>query len=118
MFRSESNRLVFAGKTRTDILPVCAALHNLIAKQGYKDITLDFSEVGFLDPSFMLPLVTTARAYRAEKVDFDVIQPKDTKSANMLKNTNWLHLIAPETFEARDTRKSPTFVRHPVSVRR
>jgi hypothetical protein len=104
MLRSDGNRLIFVGKTGDDVHPACAALHNLISKLGYQDITLDFSEVGYLTPSFMLPLVATARSYRLNKVDFDVVQPVDKKSANLLRNANWLHLISPENFESRDAR--------------
>jgi hypothetical protein len=67
MFRSEANHLYFVSKT-DDIFPVSAALHNLIHKQGYQDIILDFSQSTFLDPKFMVPLVTTARSYRGDNL--------------------------------------------------
>jgi hypothetical protein len=85
MFRSEGNHLHFPGATGEDVLPVVAALHNLVRRQGYRDIILDFSKAGFMHPSFMLPLVTTARMYRGEKVDFEIIEPEDPKSSRMLK---------------------------------
>jgi hypothetical protein len=104
MFRSESNHLYFSGPTGDDVLPVVAALHNLVHKQGYKDVILDFQKSGYLDPKFMLPLVATARLYRIEKVDFELIEPEDLQSARMLQNTNWAHLIWPEKYDARDER--------------
>lgn len=104
MFRSEANHLYFLNTTADDIFPVSAALYNLANKQGYKDIILDFSQCGYLDPKFMLPFVTTARSYRSEKVDFELIKPFDPKAAKLLENTNWAHLIAPERFDARDDR--------------
>jgi anti-sigma regulatory factor (Ser/Thr protein kinase) len=104
MFRSEGNRLIFIGKAGDDFLPVAAALYNLAHKQGYQDVVLDFSKATYLDARFMLPLVTTARAYRSERVDFEIIEPEDQKSARLLQNTNWAHLIWPEKFEARDDR--------------
>ncbi len=104
MFRSESNHLYFSGPTGDDVLPVVAALHNLVHKQGYKDVILDFQRSGYLDPKFMLPLVATARLYRIEKVDFELVEPEDLQSARMLQNTNWAHLIWPEKYDARDDR--------------
>lgn len=104
MFRSEGNHLYFSNTASDDIFPVSAALHNLVHKQGYKDVILDFSGSNYLDPKFMLPLVTTARAYRGEKVDFELIAPNDQKTAKLLENTNWAHLITPEKFDARDDR--------------
>lgn len=104
MFRSEGNRLIFAGTAGDDFLPVAAALHNLAHKQGYQDVILDFSKATYLDAKFMLPLVATARAYRMEKVDFEIIEPEDQKSARLLQNANWAHLIWPEKFDARDDR--------------
>lgn len=104
MFRSEANHLFFYGNQADEILPICAALHNLITKQGYKDVTLDFSKVTFLSPKLMLPLVTMARAYRFDKVDFDLILPEDNKTAKLLQNANWAHLITPEKYDPRDVR--------------
>jgi hypothetical protein len=34
MFRTEANHLYFVGNTGADVLPITAALHNLINKQG------------------------------------------------------------------------------------
>lgn len=104
MFRSEANHLLFTGSTGDDVLPVTAALHNLITKQGYKDIILDFNKVEFVDNSFVFPLVTTARFHRAENVDFELILPEDPKLANLFRNANWAHLISPERFDPRDER--------------
>lgn len=65
---------------------------------------LDFSLATFLSPTFMLPLVTTARAYRSDRVDFEIVLPADPKLANLIRNTNWAHLITPEKFEPRELR--------------
>ena len=51
----------------------------------------------------MLPVVTLARHYRSEKVDFDFIMPRDKKIARLLDNANWLHLIVPEKFPSRSS---------------
>ena len=104
MFRTEANHLHFVGNTGAEVLPVTAALHNLIHKQGYRDVTLNFSKAGFLDAKLMLPLVTMARFYRSEKVDFDIIEPEEAGPRRLLQNTNWAHLIDPAKFDARDDR--------------
>jgi hypothetical protein len=102
-FRSVGNHLYFSGRLSEDVLPVTAALHNLIVKQGYSDLTLDFSDVTHhISPKFMLPLATTARGYRRDRVDFDIVMPNTKTVANLLMNTNWAHLISPEKYDARD----------------
>jgi hypothetical protein len=104
MFRSEANTLIFIGNTGDDVLPVVAALYNLINKLGYLDITLNFSQSEMLNTFFMLPLVATARSYRRAKVDFSVILPPDSVSSRFFVNTNWAHLISPEYFPSMDDR--------------
>ena len=74
MFWTESNRLVFSGSTGEDILPVIAALHNLINKQGYRDIILDFARLDKISSGYMLPFVATARAYRRQQIYFTIAQ--------------------------------------------
>jgi hypothetical protein len=100
--RNEQNKLIFFGETGNDVLPATATLHNLINKLGYQDIVLDFSGSTFLNPSFMLPFATMARAFRQQKVDFDIILPTDVKAAKLLVNANWANLITPEKFDPRN----------------
>jgi hypothetical protein len=104
MFRSESNSLFFTGNTGDEVLPVVAALHNLINKMGYSDIELNFASAENLDVRFMLPLVATARAYRKQKVDFSIVLPNDIASSRFITNTNWAHLISPEHYPSMDDR--------------
>lgn len=102
MIRSESNKLIFTGETGHDVLPATAALYSLINKLGYQDVELDFSASTFLSPRFMLPLATMARAYRQQKVDFEIRFPDDGKAANLLSNANWANIICPEKHDRRD----------------
>jgi hypothetical protein len=104
MFRSEGNHLFFVNNGADDIFPVSAALHNLIHKQGYRDIVLDFGQSGYLDAKFILPLVASSRSYRGEKVDFDLILPAEPKASKLFINANWAHLITPEKYDPRDDR--------------
>ncbi|MBY5705708.1 STAS-like domain-containing protein [Rhizobium leguminosarum] len=99
---SEGNHLHFDGKMTSDFLPTIAALHNVIRKQGYSDVTLDFRKATYLSPEFMIPLVATCRNYRRENVQFDILMPEASAQARLLSNANWAHLIAPESYESKD----------------
>jgi hypothetical protein len=102
--RTEGNHLFFERELGGDPLAATATLHNLIRKQGYQDIILDFQNTVRLWPEYMIPLVTTCRAYRYERIDFQVLTPFDQKAAAHLSNTNWAHLISPEHFEPKDVK--------------
>lgn len=102
--RSEENHLFFEGTLGGDPLAATAALHNLISKQGYRDVTLDFRKARRLFPEYMIPLVTDVRSYRHKKVDVDLLLPEDPKASAHLSNTNWAHLMCPEHFDPKDTK--------------
>jgi hypothetical protein len=104
LIRTDNNRLQIIGKTGDDVLPATAALYKLTHKLGYRDIVLDFTDAGYLSPTFMIPFATIARACRVDQVDFEIIFPTDKRGANMLLNTNWAHLICPERHDSRDNR--------------
>jgi anti-sigma regulatory factor (Ser/Thr protein kinase) len=99
LFWSEGSHLHFERDLRGDPLPVIAALHRMVTKLGYQDITLDFRLVGFVSPSFVLPIATTCRSYRLQKIDFDILLPNERKIEKLFINTNWAHLVSPEHFE-------------------
>lgn len=101
MFWTDFNHFHFDHDVRGDPLPVIAALFNLIQKQGYQDIVLDFSRSTFISASFILPILTTCRAYRLDRIDFDLVMPNDRRLASLFSNTNWAHLIAPEKYDSR-----------------
>jgi len=100
LFRSDGNHLKFQGSTGDDFLPVSAALHNIIHKQGYQDVVFDFLETTYFDPGFMLPLATACIVYRGEKVEFDILLPVDPTLRRLMTNANWAYLIAPDKFDA------------------
>ncbi|NNM72897.1 STAS-like domain-containing protein [Enterovirga aerilata] len=103
MFRTVDNHLFFSEHVGGDVLPVCAAMHNLTHKQLHNEITLDFTSATSFDAAFMVALSTIARSYRGDMVHFDIILPRNTTQARLLRNANWLHLISPEKFEDRTT---------------
>lgn len=109
MFWNVGNHLHFEKSVGGDPLPVIAALYNLIKKQGYQDLVLDFSRSTSLAASFVLPIITVCRSYRIQKVDFDLILPEERKTAGLFLNTNWAHLIKPEKFEDRGGRSQHHF---------
>jgi hypothetical protein len=100
-FWSEGNHLHLSGRVDGDVRQVSAALHNIVHKQGYQDLTLDFSGATFLAPFTMVSIATMCRAYRRERVVFDLVFPRENKSARLLDNANWAHLIIPERFPDR-----------------
>src|SRR6185437_3404635 len=112
VMRSEGNHIYFEGQASGDPLPTAAALYNLIRKQGYQDIILDFRKATFLAPEFMVPLVTICRNYRQEKCDFELLMPELPSAAALMSNANWAHLVVPERYEPRDERN----IRH-ISAR-
>ena len=102
MITTETNRVVISNDTKEDILPASAALYRLTSRLGYRDIILDFSQSTNLTPTFMVPFATLARAYRHEKIDFEIVLPTLKMSANLMRNANWAHLICPEKHDPRD----------------
>jgi len=102
--RSEGNHIFFDANVFGAPLPVIAALHAIISKQGYKDVVLDFSKTTFLSADYMLPLVTMCRSYREQDVDFELLMPDDAKMASLISNANWAHLIAPDGYAPMDDR--------------
>lgn len=100
--RSEGNRIIFDAKVQGDPLPITASLHNLITRQGYLDITLDFSSSTFLSPNVMIPIITMCCMYRNKNVDFELVLPMERKSKNLILNTNWAHFMDPSQFDLRD----------------
>jgi hypothetical protein len=103
MIKTEGNTLLFSGSSSlSDLHRPLAMMHNLVSKQGYQDITLDFSAATVLSASFMLPLVCILRSYRLNKVDLYLVLPTDDKLARLFNNANWAHQIDPQHFDPRD----------------
>jgi len=97
----DGNHMYFDGRVSGEVLHAASGLHNIVHVQGYQDVILDFTGATFLWPGFMVPFATLCRAYRQEKVDFDIRMPDDRKTAMLMSNANWAHLIAPEDYESK-----------------
>lgn len=98
---TQANEIHFPKFISADVLPTAAALHSLVHKAGYQDVTLDFSHAEFISPDFMVPLVCLARDYRFDKINFDFRMPRLPKTSNLIMNSNWAHLISPEHYQDR-----------------
>lgn len=98
MFRNEGNYLNFFGSVSGDPRPALAALHNIIVKQGYRDVYLNFADATFVSAPFIIPIVMMCRRYRLDSIDFELALPSAPDGARLMQNTDWAHLIEPERF--------------------
>jgi anti-sigma regulatory factor (Ser/Thr protein kinase) len=83
-----------------DIFSFAAGVHNLAAKQGYKDIGLDFSGAYPVRETFMVPAIAIVREYRRQGLSFNLIQPEQQSARAIFHNANWAHLINDADYEA------------------
>ena len=101
-FHTEGNRFIFSNGPDANFLSVSATLYNIVHKSNNTEIIFDFSQVRYLEPRIVVPLINIARSYRIENVHFEIITPEDRKLRELFHNANWSHLIAPEKYEPRD----------------
>lgn len=88
------NRLIARSDLKNrDIRSFCAALHEIIEKKRYKDVTLDFSEAFPVRESFILPILPIIYNYKFDGIDFDLILPIDQRAKNLFHNADWAHLL-------------------------
>lgn len=96
---SSGNDLFVSGDFTTREMPrLVAAMHNTVAKLGYKDLTLDFSECTSAFPGPMLALVARSQVYWKDGVDIKLSVPKLEQLKRLFLNANWAHLIDPHTY--------------------
>jgi anti-sigma regulatory factor (Ser/Thr protein kinase) len=70
------------------------ALFVLHEKQGYQDITLDFSQAESVFGSFMAPAVVLCRSYMKKGVEFAVRLPSNDRLKSLFHNSNWSYFLA------------------------
>lgn len=93
------NRVSVEGNFSTDrdLRQFCAALYNVIEKQGWSDVVLDFSRCDAVMERVMLPIMPIIFRYRLkENIDFKLLEPLDEGLRRLFINTNWGHFICPE----------------------
>jgi anti-anti-sigma regulatory factor len=98
LIHSDGNKILFEGSLKSDARSVLVCIYNLINKQGYKDIVLDFSSTGYVDASIMLPICSYVAYYRLNHVDFILIEPIDPTLKRLFANANWAHYIDPAKY--------------------
>jgi anti-anti-sigma regulatory factor len=106
MIRSEGNKIIFEGNLRSETRAALVCIFQLIQKLGYRDVTLDFSAVKYIDADLMLPLSSYAGYYRMNQIDFSLVEPTDPKLRRLFTNTNWAHFIDPQKYARNEQRRS------------
>lgn len=81
-----------------DYRRLLAAIHNAVAKAGYEDLILDFTdcEAAFSGP--MLALCADVVSRRRSNVEFQLRLPTNIRLKNLFVNAGWAHRIDPERF--------------------
>ncbi len=96
---SDSNVLLLNGSiTIGTFRKVIAALHNLVQKKGYSEITFDCSQVSAAFPNGMLPICAHVLDLSRNRIDFTLVLPDQSKLKNLFVNTGWASLLEPRHF--------------------
>ncbi len=83
-----------------DIFSFAGSVHNVATKQGYKDVTLDFSDAYPVRETFMVPAIAIIREFRKRGISFDLVLPEQQSARSIFHNANWSHLINDVEHEA------------------
>lgn len=84
------------GDLRLSTLPsLTACLYQMVRRAGWKDITLDFSNVTSLTASVVPPLAAYLRyLVREQAVDFDLVEPRSLDVRSRIKSWGLAHYVA------------------------
>ena len=74
---------------------ICTGIHQIIEKESYPAVVLDFSRCDRITEGVMLPLIPVIGKYRESGIEFALILPKDEALNRLFKNANWAHHINP-----------------------
>ena len=75
---------------------VQSILFNLVEKQGYRDIQLDFSNLKLAFPNGFVPLVVLVERYRqTQGVDFAIVLPNEDLCRRYLVDSNYAACLCP-----------------------
>lgn len=95
------NHILFAGEFElADLRVPLVAMHKAVKELGYTDLILDFSECTAAFPGPMLGLCAQVMKLRQEHIDVGFRWPKDERLCRLFKNTNWAHLLSPDTCDS------------------
>jgi len=96
----EKNSIRVSGDFTTREMPrLIAAMHNVISKAGYREISLDFSDCTSAFAGPMLGVVSRCQLYWSEEIDIRLSVPTDDHIKRLFLNTNWAYLIDPHTYQ-------------------
>ncbi|MGA7808210.1 STAS-like domain-containing protein [Bradyrhizobium sp.] len=105
MIRTETNKIIFEGDLKSEIMPAISRIYHLSQKLGYQDIVLDFSGATYADATLMLPLSSFAAFHRKHHIDFSLVEPADGYLRRLFKNANWAHFIDPTSYDLNEKRR-------------
>ncbi len=78
---------------------VLALLNEATGERGYREVELDFTDCAHAFPGPMLALCSRAIALRESGVELKLLPPKRPKLAQLFRNSNWAHYLAPAANE-------------------
>jgi len=100
MINTTDNNISVTGQfTVSEFHRFLAAIHGLVAKRGYQEIFVDFSQCTLAFPGPMLAICSQLSKLREEDIDIKLVIPINDKLNRLFKNSNWAHIIDPKHFE-------------------
>jgi len=94
--RTDSNTVFTTGDIHfSDMRRLFAAINHLVSNKGYKDITLDMSDLSSAFPGPMLALAAITRKLLVDGIDTFLILPNEDRLKRLFMNTGWANLIDP-----------------------
>lgn len=96
---SSNNNIIFVKGGLKEFPRFCSALHEVIDKKGWSEVTLDFSLCEGISERVMLPLIPLIVQYRKEReIGFKLYEPANESLQRLFINTNWGYYINPKEY--------------------
>lgn len=86
---------------------------NYVKDLGFKDITVDFTNVLKVFPNGILPIICTIETLRAQNISVKIKLPRKDDIRKLFRSVNWAHFLNPEEFEKSES----TYDKHLVTRR-
>lgn len=97
---ASQNTIKFQGKVGAqEVRRACSSLYQVISGKGFQDVILDFSSAYPILESFMIPFLPVLLNYKFNKVDYELVLPKEQSAKAIFHNANWSNIIDPERYE-------------------
>ena len=78
---------------------ICEGIHEIIERESYMAVVLDFSHCNQIPEGVMLPLLPVISKYRESGIEFALIFPQDEVLSRLFRNANWAYHINPNEYE-------------------